>query len=120
MIEIKNITKTFNPGTVNESKAIDNLSLTLNEGDFITIIGSNGAGKSTLLNIISGSLEADSGLILLNGVDVSNLHEHKRAPYFGHVFQDHQKIVKRFIEQINIISAIFHNIFNQIAHHIFC
>ena len=88
MIEIKNITKTFNKGTVNEHKAIDNLSLTLTEGDFITVIGSNGAGKSTLLNIISGSLEADEGLILLNGTDVSKLKEYKRAPYFGRVFQD--------------------------------
>lgn len=91
MIEIKNITKTFNPGTVNEHKAIDNLNLTLNEGDFITVIGSNGAGKSTLLNIIAGSIDADSGFILLNGTDVSSLREHKRAPYFGHVFQDPMK-----------------------------
>ena len=81
MIEIKNITKTFNAGTVNEHKAIDNLSLTLMEGDFITVIGSNGAGKSTLLNIISGSLEADEGLILLNGTDVSKLKEHKKRRF---------------------------------------
>lgn len=91
MIEIKNITKTFNPGTVNEHKAIDNLNLVLNEGDFITIIGSNGAGKSTLLNLITGSISADSGFILLNGTDVAKLPEHKRAPYFGHVFQDPMK-----------------------------
>lgn len=91
MIEIKNITKTFNPGTVNEHKAIDNLNLVLNEGDFITVIGSNGAGKSTLLNIISGSISADSGFILLNGTDVAGLSEHKRAPYFGRVFQDPMK-----------------------------
>ena len=91
MIEIKNITKTFNPGTVNEHKALDNLNLTLNEGDFITVIGSNGAGKSTLLNVITGSITADSGFILLNGTDVAKLSEHKRAPYFGHVFQDPMK-----------------------------
>ena len=91
MIEIRNVTKTFNSGTVNEHKAIDNLSLTLNDGDFITVIGSNGAGKSTLLNIISGSISSDVGLILLNGTDVSNLSEHKRAPYFGRVFQDPMK-----------------------------
>ena len=91
MIEIKNITKTFNPGTVNEHKALDNLNLTLNEGDFITVIGSNGAGKSTLLNVITGSISADSGFILLNGTDVAKLSEHKRAPYFGHVFQDPMK-----------------------------
>ena len=91
MIEIKNITKIFDAGTVNETKAIDNVSLTLNEGDFITVIGSNGAGKSTLLNIIAGSIEADEGFILLNGTDVSSLPEHRRAPYFGHVFQDPMK-----------------------------
>ena len=91
MIEIKNITKTFNAGTVNEHKAIDNLNLVLNEGDFITVIGSNGAGKSTLLNVITGSLTADSGFILLNGTDVAKLSEYKRAPYFGHVFQDPMK-----------------------------
>ena len=91
MIEIKNITKTFNAGTVNEHKALDNLNLVLNEGDFITVIGSNGAGKSTLLNVITGSLSADSGFILLNGTDVAKLSEYKRAPYFGHVFQDPMK-----------------------------
>ena len=88
MIELRGISKTFNPGTVNENQVLKDLNLTLNEGDFITVIGGNGAGKSTLLNIISGSIEADSGLILLNDVDVSKLKEHKRAPYFGHVFQD--------------------------------
>ncbi|MDY6276461.1 MAG: ATP-binding cassette domain-containing protein [Bacilli bacterium] len=91
MIELKNITKTFNPGTVNEHKAIDNLNLVLKEGDFVTVIGSNGAGKSTLLNIISGSIDADTGYILLNGTNVANLSEHRRAPYFGHVFQDPMK-----------------------------
>ena len=91
MIEVKNIRKVFNQGTVNEHVAINNLHLILNEGDFITVIGGNGAGKSTLLNIISGSLEADEGLILLNGVDVSHLKEYKRAPYFGRVFQDPMK-----------------------------
>lgn len=91
MIEIKNITKTFNAGTVNEHKALDNLNLVLNEGDFITVIGSNGAGKSTLLNVITGSITADSGFILLNGTDVAKLSEYKRAPYFGHVFQDPMK-----------------------------
>ena len=91
MIEVKNIRKVFNPGTVNEQVAINNLHLILNEGDFITVIGGNGAGKSTLLNIISGSLEADEGLILLNGTDVSHLKEYQRAPYFGRVFQDPMK-----------------------------
>lgn len=91
MIEIKGLCKTFNPGTINEVNVFDNLNLSLNEGDFITVIGGNGAGKSTLLNIISGSIEADSGMILLNNVDVSRLKEHQRAPYFGHVFQDPMK-----------------------------
>ena len=91
MIEVKNIKKVFNEGTVNEQVAINNLHLILNEGDFITVIGGNGAGKSTLLNIISGSLEADEGLILLNGTDVSHLKEYQRAPYFGRVFQDPMK-----------------------------
>ena len=91
MIEIKNIKKVFNPGTVNENVALNNISLTLNDGDFVTVIGGNGAGKSTLLNIITGSLEADEGVILINGVNVSKLLEHKRAPYFGRVFQDPMK-----------------------------
>ena len=88
MIEVKNIKKVFNPGTINEQVAIHNLHLVLNEGDFITVIGGNGAGKSTLLNIISGSLEADEGMILINGTNISKLPEYKRAPYFGRVFQD--------------------------------
>lgn len=88
MIELRNLVKVFNPGTVNEHVAIDHLNLTLHEGDFITIIGSNGAGKSTLINLIAGTLDVDEGLILLNDTDVSTLKEHKRAPYFGRVFQD--------------------------------
>lgn len=91
MIEIKNIKKTFDPGTVNESVAIKDLNLTLNDGDFVTVIGGNGAGKSTLLNIIAGSIDADQGKILINGVDVFKLPEHKRAPFFGRVFQDPMK-----------------------------
>ena len=88
MIEIRGIKKVFNPKTSSETIALNNVNLKLESGDFITIIGGNGAGKSTLLNIISGSIEADEGLILLNNNDVSALKEHKRAPYFGHVFQD--------------------------------
>ncbi len=88
MIELSNIRKVFNPGTSSETVAINNLNLLLESGDFITVIGGNGAGKSTLLNIVSGSLEADEGLILLNNNDVSRLSEFKRAPYFGRVFQD--------------------------------
>ena len=88
MLELRNISKTFNPGTPVENKVIENLNLKINDGDFITVIGGNGAGKSTMLNLISGTLEADQGLVLLNNYDISRMSEHKRAPYFGRVFQD--------------------------------
>lgn len=88
MIELRNIVKKFNTGTASEMVAIDHLNLTLQEGDFITVIGGNGAGKSTLINIITGSIPADEGMILLNNNDVSKMHEYHRAQYFGHVFQD--------------------------------
>lgn len=88
MLELKNISKTFNAGTVNEKKALDGLSLHLKEGDFVTVIGGNGAGKSTMLNAIAGTWLVDSGSILIGGVDVTRLSEHKRAKYLGRVFQD--------------------------------
>ncbi len=88
MLELKNIKKYFNKGTPSQTIAIDDLNLQIKPGDFLTVIGGNGAGKSTLCNIISGSTEADSGVILLNEVDISFLSENKRAPYFGRVFQD--------------------------------
>ncbi len=88
MLELRNIKKYFNKGTASETIAIDNLSLQIKQGDFVTVIGGNGAGKSTLLNIIAGSIESDSGLVLLNNNDISFMSEHKRAPYFGRVFQD--------------------------------
>ena len=88
MIELRNIVKRFNNGTASETVAIDHLNLTLQEGDFITVIGGNGAGKSTLINIIAGSFPADEGMILLNNNDVSKMHEYQRAQYFGRVFQD--------------------------------
>lgn len=88
MLELKNICKTFNAGTVNEKKALDGLSLTLADGDFVTVIGGNGAGKSTMLNMIAGVYPVDSGSITIDGVDVTNLPEHKRAKYLGRVFQD--------------------------------
>lgn len=88
MLEIKNLSKTFNSGTVNEKKALTDVSLVLHEGDFVTIIGGNGAGKSTMLNAVAGVWPVDSGNILVGGVDVTRLPEHKRAKYVGRVFQD--------------------------------
>ena len=88
MLEIKNISKTFNKGTINEKVALDNLSITINDGDFITVIGGNGAGKSTMLNAICGTISVDEGSIVLDGKDVTNLNEAKRAKYLGRVFQD--------------------------------
>lgn len=88
MLELKNISKTFFPGTVHEKTALDNLNLTLHEGDFVTVIGGNGAGKSTMLNAIAGTFPVDSGTILINGKDVTRLPEYKRAALLGRVFQD--------------------------------
>lgn len=88
MLEIKNLYKTFNPGTINEKVALRGINWTLNDGDFVTIIGGNGAGKSTLLNMLTGVYYADEGQILIDGEDITNLPEHKRAKYFGRVFQD--------------------------------
>ncbi len=91
MLKITNLRKTFNPGTVNEKTAIDDLSLQLNDGDFVTVIGGNGAGKSTLLNAISGVWKPDSGTIEIDGVDVTCMPEYKRAQFLGRVFQDPMK-----------------------------
>ena len=88
MIEIRNITKLFNEGTVNEKIAIDNLSLTINDGDFICMIGANGSGKSTLLNCLSGSLIPETGNIIMDGKDITLLSQHDRAHEIGHLFQD--------------------------------
>ncbi|NMB15379.1 MAG: ABC transporter ATP-binding protein [Gallicola sp.] len=88
MLELKGISKTFNPGTINEKKAITNLDLSIHEGDFITVIGSNGAGKSTILNLISGVIPIDSGKMLLENQDITNMKEFKRAAFLGRVFQD--------------------------------
>ena len=88
MLEIKNITKTFNKGTVNEKTALRGVNLTLNDGDFVTVIGGNGAGKSTLLNAIAGVWPVDSGAIVIDGKDVTRLPEYKRAAFLGRVFQD--------------------------------
>ena len=88
MLELKNIYKTFNPGTINEKVALNGLNLTLNEGDFVTVIGGNGAGKSTMLNAVAGTWQIDEGQIIIDGIDVTKLSEHKRAAYLGRVFQD--------------------------------
>lgn len=88
MLDINQISKTFNAGTVNEKKALSGLELHLQEGDFVTVIGGNGAGKSTMLNAIAGTWFVDEGSILIDGIDVTRLPEHKRAVYLGRVFQD--------------------------------
>ena len=88
MLEITNLQKTFNPGTVNAKTALSGLNLTLADGDFVTVIGGNGAGKSTLLNAIAGVWKPDYGTILIDGVDVTQMPEHKRAEFLGRVFQD--------------------------------
>ena len=88
MLEIRNIHKTFNAGTVNEKQALRGVSLTLADGDFVTVIGGNGAGKSTLLNAVAGVWPVDEGSIVVGGADVTHLPEFKRAQYIGRVFQD--------------------------------
>lgn len=88
MLEILNVYKTFNAGTINEKRAINGLNLVLNPGDFVTVIGGNGAGKSTMLNLVAGVFPADSGVVRLNGFNLTKLPEHKRAKYLGRVFQD--------------------------------
>ena len=88
MLEIKHVSKTFNPNTITEKKALKDISLTLHEGDFVTIIGGNGAGKSTMLNMIAGVYPIDSGRIILDGEDISLQPEYKRARHIGRVFQD--------------------------------
>lgn len=88
MLNIKNVEKTFNPGTINEKKALNGITLHLAEGDFVTVIGGNGAGKSTMLNMVAGVYPVDCGSIVIDGVDVTKNPEYKRAKYLGRVFQD--------------------------------
>ena len=88
MLKINNIVKVFNAGTVNEKVALNGLNLHLEEGDFVTVIGGNGAGKSTMLNAVAGVFQVDQGSIIIDGIDVTKLPEHKRAKYIGRVFQD--------------------------------
>ncbi|MBE6766363.1 MAG: ABC transporter ATP-binding protein [Clostridia bacterium] len=88
MLELNNITKIFNADTVNEKIALNDLSLTLNDGDFVTVIGGNGAGKSTLLNAIAGTFPIDEGTVTIDGANITKLPEYKRARFIGRVFQD--------------------------------
>ena len=88
MLSIRGIHKTFNPGTVNEKTALNNLTLELKQGDFVTVIGGNGSGKSTLLNCIAGVHTVDAGSITIDGDEVTRIPEHKRAAMLGRVFQD--------------------------------
>ena len=88
MLDVNNIYKTFNPGTINEKHALSGLDLHMKDGDFVTVIGGNGAGKSTLLNAVAGVWPVDSGSIVIDGNDVTKLPEYKRAPFIGRVFQD--------------------------------
>ena len=91
MLKITNLQKTFNPGTVNAKTALNGLNLTLEDGDFVTVIGGNGAGKSTMLNAIAGVWKPDCGTIEIDGIDVTNIPEYKRAKFLGRVFQDPMK-----------------------------
>lgn len=88
MLDIKNVEKTFNPGTINEKKALCDISLHLDKGDFVTVIGGNGAGKSTMLNMVAGVYPVDHGRVVIDGIDATRLPEYKRAKYLGRVFQD--------------------------------
>lgn len=88
MLKLHNISKTFNPGTVNEKKALSGVSLHLAPGDFVTILGSNGAGKSTLFGAIAGSFVVDSGSIHLDGINITNLPDYRRSKFIGRLFQD--------------------------------
>lgn len=91
MLDLKDVSITFHPGTVNERKALDHVSLHLDPGDFVCVLGSNGAGKSTLLNAVSGTLSIDEGSIILDGMDLSKKAEHIRSRYIGRLFQDPMK-----------------------------
>lgn len=88
MLELRNVSKYFNKNTPSQTIALNNVTLKIKPREFITVIGGNGAGKSTIMNILSGSMEPDNGMVLLNDYDITFMSEHKRAPYFGRVFQD--------------------------------
>ena len=88
MLKLDHIKKTFNPGTVNEKRALNDLSLHLAPGDFVTVLGSNGAGKSTMFNAIAGAFQPDSGSVILDGRDITSLPDYKRSKFIGRMFQD--------------------------------
>lgn len=88
MLKLDHIKKTFNPGTVNEKRALNDLSLHLAPGDFVTVLGSNGAGKSTMFNAIAGTFQLDSGSVILDGRDITSLPDYKRSKFIGRMFQD--------------------------------
>ncbi|MEG2176640.1 MAG: ATP-binding cassette domain-containing protein, partial [Oscillibacter sp.] len=88
MLDLTRVCKTFNPGTINEKRALQDLNLHLKDGDFVTVIGGNGAGKSTMLNAVAGVWPVDAGSIVIDGTDVTGLPEFKRARFIGRVFQD--------------------------------
>ena len=102
MLKLTHISKTFNPGTVNAKKAIEDLSFHAAKGDFITVIGANGAGKSTLFNAISGSFFTDSGKIELDGKDITFMPEYKRARSIGRLFQDPMRGSARRLAQLHL------------------
>ena len=91
MLKVESATKIFNKNTFDEHKALDNLSLNVEEGEFVTIIGGNGAGKSTLFNVISGSMLSDGGSVILDGEDITHMPEYRRASFIGRIFQDPMK-----------------------------
>ena len=98
MLEIQNVSKTFNAGTVNQKMALNGLNLKLNEGDFVTVIGGNGAGKSTMLNAVAGVWPVDEGKILIDGVDVTRLSEHQRAAYIGRIRQISRAVAQSYYD----------------------
>ena len=103
MLEIKGLSKSFQPGTVNEKHALNNIDLHLKPGDFATIVGSNGAGKSTLFSAIAGSFVADSGSIRLAGEDITFLPEHKRSRNIGRLFQDQPSSTKASLRSLTLL-----------------
>ena len=118
MLEIKDLHKTFNIGTINEKVALDGVNLNLNSGDFVTIIGGNGAGKSTTLNAIAGVWPVDQGKVIVDGVDITRLSEHKRAVHLGRVFQDPMTALNPVIsvgDQISEVIRLHEKIYRKDA-----